>query len=95
MLKLPHNCTHLTAPHSSTLAWKIPWTEEPGGLPSTQMNTRVCRHSLLQGIFPTQASNPGLLHCRRIPYYLSHQHSYFNRTDYPGWSDMWALVWLH
>ena len=22
------------APHSSTLAWKIPWTEEPGGLPS-------------------------------------------------------------
>ena len=20
--------------HSSTLAWKIPWTEEPGGLPS-------------------------------------------------------------
>ena len=20
------------APHSSTLAWKIPWTEEPGGL---------------------------------------------------------------
>ena len=23
------------APHSSTLAWKIPWTEEPGGLLST------------------------------------------------------------
>ena len=22
------------APHSSTLAWKIPWTEKPGGLPS-------------------------------------------------------------
>ena len=22
------------APHSNTLAWKIPWTEEPGGLPS-------------------------------------------------------------
>ena len=22
------------ANHSSTLAWKIPWTEEPGGLPS-------------------------------------------------------------
>ena len=22
------------APHSSTLAWKIPWTEEPVGLPS-------------------------------------------------------------
>ena len=24
------------APHSSTLAWKIPWTEEPGGLPSVR-----------------------------------------------------------
>ena len=23
------------APHSSTLAWKVPWTEEPGGLQST------------------------------------------------------------
>ena len=22
------------ATHPSTLAWKIPWTEEPGGLPS-------------------------------------------------------------
>ena len=22
------------APHSSTLAWKIPWTEEPSGLQS-------------------------------------------------------------
>ena len=23
------------ATHSSSLAWRIPWTEEPGGLPST------------------------------------------------------------
>ena len=23
-----------TATHSSTLAWRIPWTEEPGGLQS-------------------------------------------------------------
>ena len=23
------------APHSSTLAWTIPWMEEPGGLQST------------------------------------------------------------
>ena len=32
-------------------------------------------HSLLQGIFPTQGSNPGLLHCRQILYHLSHQRS--------------------
>ena len=29
-------------------------------------NTGVGCHSLLQGIFPTQGSNPGLLHCRQI-----------------------------
>ena len=28
------------APHSSTLAWKIPWTEEPGRLQS-MMSLRV------------------------------------------------------
>ena len=31
--------------------------------------------SLLQGIFPTQGSNPGLSHCRHIFYQLSHQGS--------------------
>ena len=31
--------------------------------------------SLLQGIFPTQGSNPGVPHCRKIPYHLSHQGS--------------------
>ena len=30
---------------------------------------------LLQGIFPTQGPNPGLPHCRRILYQLSHQGS--------------------
>ena len=30
------------APHSSTLAWKIPWTEEPGGLQS--MGSLGVRH---------------------------------------------------
>ena len=29
------------APHSSTLAWKIPWTEEPGGLPSMGSQSRT------------------------------------------------------
>ena len=38
-------------------------------------NTAVGCHFLLQGIFPSQESNPGLLHCRRILYSLSHQGS--------------------
>ena len=43
----------------------------PGNSPG--QNTGVGSLSLLQGIFPTQGSNPGLLHCRRILYQLSYQ----------------------
>ena len=117
------------ATHSSILAWKIPWTEEPGGLyspwglkeldtterqthfksrqeywsglpfpspgelpnpgieprsPTMQAvslpaeplgrpkNTRMGSPSLLQGIFLTQESNWGLLHCMQILYQLSY-----------------------
>ena len=36
-------------------------------------STGVGCHFLLQGIFLTQGSNPGLLHCRQMLYPLSHQ----------------------
>ena len=36
-------------------------------------NTGVGCHALLQGIFPTQRSNPGLPHCRQTLYRLSYQ----------------------
>ena len=38
-------------------------------------NTGMSSLSLLQGIFPTQGSNPGLPHCRKILYQLSHKGS--------------------
>ena len=38
-------------------------------------NTGVGCHFLLQGIFLTQGSNPGLPHCRRVLYLLSHKRS--------------------
>ena len=38
-------------------------------------NTGVGFYTLLQGIFPTQGSNPGPPHCRQILYHLSHQGS--------------------
>ena len=38
-------------------------------------NTGVGNLFLLQGIFPTQGSNPGLPHCRWILYHLSHKGS--------------------
>ena len=45
-----------------------PWNS-PG------QNTGVGSFSLLQGIFPTQELNQGLLHCRQILYHLSYQGS--------------------
>ena len=38
-------------------------------------HTGVCCHFLLQGMFTTQGSNPGLLSCRQTLYHLSHQGS--------------------
>ena len=52
-----------------------PW-DSPG------KNTGVSCHSLLQGLFLTQGSNPGLLHGRRILYSLSHQGSLLDPTQF-------------
>ena len=47
---------------------------------SPSQNPGVGSLSLLQGIFPTQGSNPGLLHCRWICYQLSYQGSLMGFT---------------
>ena len=51
-------------PHGLYSPWNFPG-----------QNTGVGSLSLLQGIFPTQGSNPGPPHCRRILYQLSHKGS--------------------
>ena len=51
-------------PHELFSSWNSPG-----------QNTGVEYFSLFQGIFPTQGSNPGFLHCRQILYQLSHQGS--------------------
>ena len=56
------------APHSSTLAWKIPWTEEPGGLQSmgslrSGMIERLHFHFSLSCI---GKGNGNLLQCSRL-----------------------------
>ena len=52
-----------------------PWNS-PG------QNTGVGSLSLLQGIFPTQGSNPGLPHCRQILYQLSHREAHSEKHCY-------------
>ena len=51
-------------PHGLYSPWNSPGQNTGGG-----------SHSLLQGIFPTQGSSPGLPHCRWLLNQLSHQGS--------------------
>ena len=56
--------SHSLPPHGLYSSWNSPG-----------QNTGVGSHSLLQGTFPTQGSNPGLLYSGWILYQLSHQGS--------------------
>ena len=62
-----------------------PW-DSPGN------STGVGCHFLLQGIFPTQGSNPGLLQCRQTLYHLSCQgsHKPFKNPNLAKWT-----TWLN
>ena len=42
MVMVSQNYIFVNTPHSSTLAWKVPWTEEPGRLQS--MGSQRVRH---------------------------------------------------
>ena len=54
-----------------------PW-DSPG------KSTGVACYFLLQGIFPTQGSNPGLPHCRQTLCHLSHQGSPRRQVRWSG-----------
>ena len=70
------------APHSSTLAWKIPWTEEPGRLQS--MGSLRVGHD-----WATSLSLFTFMHWRRkwqpTPVFLS--------GESQGWGAWWAAVY--
>ena len=57
--------------------WGSHGSSQPHGLYSPRnfpgQNTGVGSHSFLQGIYPTQGQNSGLLHCRQILYRQSRQ----------------------
>ena len=59
-----------SAASNSATPWTVysPW-DSPG------QNIAIPSLSLLQGIFPTQRSNPGLQYCRQVLYQLSHNGS--------------------
>ena len=63
-VSISQSCLTLCHP----MDWALPWNS-PG------KNTGVGCHSFLQGIFSTQGSNLGVLHCRQLLSHLSHQGS--------------------
>ena len=70
-------------PHGLYTPWNAPG-----------QNTRVGSLSLLQGIFPTQGSNPGLLYCRWILYQLSHKGSPWIETSYTLGCSLLSVAYL-
>ena len=55
------------ATHSSILAWRIPWTEEPGGLPSwVYTESDTTKHACKD----IQGNSWGLILNGRVPLYL-------------------------
>ena len=64
----PHTKVTQSCPTLQPLGLYSPWNS-PG------QNIAVGSLSILQGIFPTQGLNPGLLHCRQILYQLSYKES--------------------
>ena len=73
-----------------------PWTvayQAPLSMGFPGKSTGVGCHFLLQGIFLTQGSNPGLLPCRQMLYHLSHQGSPLEWIS-PFQTDMCFSNWL-
>ena len=70
-----------------------PWTYSAWNSPG--QNTGVGSHSLLQEIFPTQGSNPGLLHHRQILYQLIHQGSPQPYYSFYCYSYYYSLLLIH
>ena len=69
--------------HSVVSNSATPWTAARRAPLSVGFSRQgVGCHFLLQGIIPTQGSNPGLLYCRQILYHLRHQGSPRMATAY-------------
>ena len=63
------SCPTLCDPVNCSLQGSSVHGDSPG------KNIGVSCRALLQGVFPTQGSNPDLLHCRQILYQLIYQGS--------------------
>ena len=75
-------CSVVSYSFCNPMSCSPPGTSVHGDSPGK--NIGVSCHTLLQGIFLTQGSNSGLLHCTQILYQLSYQGSQRNKQLTPG-----------
>ena len=82
----------------------VPNSLRPHGLQPTSLlcpwdfpgkDTGVGRHFLLQGIFPTQGLNSGLLHCRQILYWLSNKGSPCKYNYNYNYTYMYIYIYIY
>ena len=79
------------ATHFSLLVWRIPWTEEPGGLPSMQLQ-RATEHAHRHRLKPGSSSF-------RIELSFCHTHSFrkkFFSVDFQWYQrpQIWGQFWV-
>ena len=84
MCLITQSCLTLCDPMDCSLPGSFVHGDSPG------KHTGVGCHALHQGIFPTQGSNRGLLHCRWILYQLRY-YFYFNNLE----AKFWKTVKFH
>ena len=91
---VPWPCSEVTQSCSTLcnpMDCRLPGSSVHGIFPGK--NTGVGCHFLLQGIVLTQGSNPGLLHCRKTLYHLSHE-GIPGPREYP-WFHLFPRKQLH
>ena len=75
------------ATHSSVLAWRIPWTEEPGGLQS--MESQSLRHDWVTNTHTHAPGYPYILMEKESSIFLS---LYWSSSPHPTWQpNLWFL----
>ena len=88
--EIPFFYSNIDGPRSHHTKWsksEVKWSKSLScvpffATPRTTHYTGVGSLSLIQGIFPTQGSNPGLSHSKQILYQLSHKGSKSEKDKY-------------
>ena len=75
-----------TAAHSSILAWRIPWTEEPGGLQS--MGSHRVGHDW------SDLARTHDLECSCRVFHLDNSHLFFKNLPLESWGQFSRSVWV-